>query len=256
VEAPRESSPAERVRYLEEIADTIARERKQASESHRVVAHELRTPLTSIRGLAQLLAAYDLSDDERRRVAAMVADESTRLHDMVEGLLDLERLSLRERGEGMQLLDVAEILAKRAGLARAVGTHEITLSCDETLPLHGDTALLERLVENLVGNAMKFSPAGSTVTLRGMAHDRDVVLEVEDEGPGIPPEERESVLTRFGRGRSASDRPGLGLGLAFVAEIVRWHGGHLEVDEGALGGACLRVRLSAGAGQASKESIA
>lgn len=245
------SSPEERVRHLEALAASISRERREAGESQRVVAHELRTPLTSIRGLAQLLAAYDLSDGERRRVAGMVAEESARLHEMVEGLLDLERLTLRDRATATKRVDLASILAKRGALARAAGRQAIAVDCDEALAVDcdealavdGDPELLERMIENLVGNAMKFAPDASTITIRGIRSEDGLVVEVADEGPGIPPGEREAVLRRFGRGSGAGGKAGLGLGLAFVSEIARWHGGRVEIVDAPGGGACIRVRL-------------
>ena len=173
---------------------------------------------------------------------------------MVEGLLDLERLALRERGTGVQTVDLREILSRRAELARAAATHGIDVECPVELPVQGDPSLLERLIENLVGNAMKFSPRGSTVTLRGLRRGEELVLEGEDQGPGIAPDDRDRVMRRFGRGQNAGDQPGLGLGLAFVAEIARWHGGSVEVDEGLEGGACLRATLPASTRAAAKES--
>jgi signal transduction histidine kinase len=245
-------SPAERVRRLEELATSIAGERRQALESQREVAHELRTPLTSIQGLAKLLAAYDLTDDERRRVAGMVAEESARLHEMVESLLDLERIALRDRAERGVRVDVSALLGRRAEMARAAGSHPIAPETEDAPFVEGEADLLERMVENLVGNAMKFSPPGTTVILRGFRRGGEVVIEVEDEGPGVAPDERERVFRRFARGRAAEGRAGLGLGLAFVAEIARRHGGRAEVDAGARGGACFRVTLPAMAGGAEE----
>jgi signal transduction histidine kinase len=244
-------SPADRVRRLEALAGEIAEERRETLESHRVVAHELRTPLTSIRGLAKLLSAYELSEDERRRVAGMVAEESTRLHEMVESLLDLERLALRDPAASRAAVDIRVLLTRRAELARSAGGHRIDLELEEGIVIEGAPELLERMIENLVGNAMKFSPPDTTVTLRGLRRGEDVMIEVDDEGPGVPADERPLVFRRFGRGRGADGHEGLGLGLAFVAEIARWHGGQVEVDEGRRGGACFRVTLPA-AGEAEE----
>jgi len=235
-------SPLERVAALERFARDLSNARVEDLESRRVVAHELKSPLTSIRGFAQLLAQYDLSPGETRRIASMVAEESSRLNEMVVGLLDLERLALRDKVEGdLSLIDLSSILRRRVELARGTGSHTVDFEAETKLLVVGDAPLLERVFENLVGNAMKFSPPGSTINVRGRTAGAEVVVEVQDAGPGVPEHERNLIFSRFGRGTSSKERPGLGLGLAFVAEIVEFHGGRANVTDGAAGGACFRV---------------
>ena len=105
--------------------------------------------------------------------------------------------------------------------------------------------LLERALENLVGNALKFSPDGSPVEVRlSAARGREVLLEVEDAGPGVPAEERTRIFRRFARGEKAGGVPGLGLGLSVVAEVAAWHGGRVEVVEPPAGrGSLFRLHL-------------
>lgn len=232
-----------RISELETLQGALAEAKVQDAEARRVVAHELKTPLTSVRGLAQLLAQFDLSPPERNRVARMVVSETARLAQMVDALLDLERLRLREFERDARPLDFSALCAERVDYLRAGTSREIVAEAGTGLPVLGDRALLERVLENLVSNAFKFSPEGTPVRINLRAEGSMAVLEVEDRGPGIPLEERDRIFGRFARGSAQGLAPGLGLGLALVAEVVAWHRGTVEADEGSGGGGLIRVRL-------------
>lgn len=233
----------QRISELETLQAAIAEARQQDAEAQRVVAHELKTPLTSVRGLAQLLAQFDLSPAERNRVARMVVSETARLAQMVDALLDLERLRLRDHGKDARPLDFSALCGDRANFLRAGTQREISLDLEPRLHILGDKALLDRVVENLVSNAFKFSPDGTPVRITLRQSASQAVLEVEDQGPGVPSEERTRIFGRFARGSAQGAAPGLGLGLALVAEVVSWHQGSVEADEGPKGGGLFRVRL-------------
>lgn len=232
-----------RIAKLVDLRDALEESRKQEAEARRVVAHELKTPLTSVRGLAQILAKFDLSAPERDRVVGMVVSETTRLAQMVDALLDLERLRLRAFERNAQALDYSTLCAERVDFLRTGTEREIHADLAPGLKVRGDKNLLERVLENLVSNALKFSPEGSALRVRLQDHAHHAVLEVEDQGPGIPPEERERIFGRFARGSTQGLAPGLGLGLALVAEVVAWHHGTVEVEEAPDGGSLFRVRL-------------
>ncbi|MBK9373161.1 MAG: HAMP domain-containing histidine kinase [Holophagales bacterium] len=125
---------------------------------------------------------------------------------------------------------------------------EIRFSGEPGLAVQGDAALLVRVVDNLVGNALKFAPGEPVDVAVGPAGGESVCLTVRDRGPGIPPGEREEIFRRFARGGSAATVPGLGLGLALVAEIVRWHGGRIDVEAPGSGGASSASRFPRRAG--------
>lgn len=237
-----------RIVELEALAATLESERKDDAEARRVLAHELKTPLTSVRGLAQLLSGFDLSEERRRSVAGMVARESARLAEMVETLLDLERIKLRDFQRSSSLVDFPELARERTAFLASGGEREIRFSGEPGLAVQGDAALLVRVVDNLVGNALKFAPGEPVDVTAGRAGDESVCLTVRDRGPGIPPGEREEIFRRFARGGSAAAVPGLGLGLALVAEIVRWHGGRIDVEAPGSGGSLFRVTLPAAGG--------
>ena len=225
---------------LEEIATRLAEQRARDIESKRVLAHELRTPIASMRGLTQLLAGYQLSDPERRRVTSLLEAEAGKLQSMVGGLLDLERLPLRDFDASTSIIDLGDLAARRVEFLRA-GTHRtLSTSIEGDLRVRGDAPLVERVIDNLVGNALKYAPA-SPVRVRVLRNGHDAVLEVEDEGKGIPEEERTKIFERFARGSTAAGTDGLGLGLALVGEVARWHGGRVTIGEGKPRGALFRV---------------
>ncbi len=244
----RAAAAARRIVELETLAGTLESERKDDAEARRVLAHELKTPLTSVRGLAQLLSGFDLGEERRRSVAGMVARESARLAEMVETLLDLERIKLRDFRRFSSLVDLPELVRERAVLLALGGEREIRFSGEPGLVVRGDAALLVRVVDNLVGNALKFAPGEPVDVAVGPAGGESVCLTVRDRGPGIPPDEREEIFRRFARGGSAAAVPGLGLGLALVAETVRWHGGRIDVEAPGSGGSLFRVTLPAAGG--------
>ena len=243
----RERAAVERrVRHLTALTRGLHEGRRDDAEARRVVAHELKTPLTSVKGLAQLLSDFDLSDDERRHAASLLSSETSRLSEMVETLLDLERMKLRDFASAARPVAFTSLVERRAEILRRGSARTLRVALAEGVTAFGDAALLERVVENLVGNAVKFSPDGTDVELRlSTPAEGGALLEVADRGPGVSPGDREKVFRRFARAGDATAVPGLGLGLAFVAEIVAWHGGRVEVHDNPGGGSVFRVLLPA-----------
>ena len=239
----RETAAARRrVAELSAVAASLEEDRRDASEARRIVAHELRTPLTSVKGLAQLLSGYDLTEKERRRVAGLVESEANRLSEMVEGLLDLERLKLKDFAAHAVRVDLSALAAARGGVLG--GSGRLVPEVQDGVAVLGDPALLSRLVDNLVGNAFKFSPPSEPVELAVRKAPEGAVLEVRDRGPGVPQEERQAIFRRFGRGTAAATgagAQGLGLGLAFVSEVAGWHHGRVELHAPPSGGSVFRV---------------
>jgi signal transduction histidine kinase len=232
-----------RIRELTQIESDLREGQRDEAEARRWLAHDLRTPLTSVRGLAQLLSDFDLSDRERKRVAGLVASETSRLSEMVESLLDLERMKLRDFGATAQRVDLSRLVDERTEmLGRGVG-HPVRRSIAPGLEALADRRLLERVIDNLLGNAFKFAPEGTGVDVRLAVSEGRAVLEVSDRGPGISPGDRQRVFQRFTRAGSSESVPGLGLGLAFVAEVASWHGGSAEADSNPGGGSVLRFIL-------------
>jgi len=183
-----------------------------------------------MRGLTQLLAGIELSDAERKRVTSLLEAEAGKLQAMVGVLLDLERLPLRDFREAAALVDLGTLTAARVAFLRASTDRELIMSTVPEVPVHADAALLERVIDNLVGNALKYSPAPSPVHIEVKEQDHTAILEVADHGPGIAAEDRERIFQRFYRGSTAAGTQGLGLGLALVTEVAKWHGGAVSVE--------------------------
>jgi signal transduction histidine kinase len=245
-----------RVKELTALAATLEEGKREDVEARRVVAHELRTPLTSVRGLAQLLSDFDLSEDERKRVAGMVVSETSRLSGMVEALLDLERLKLRDFAEQARHVDISRLIKERSAVLAKGRVGGMNVEVVSGVSVMGDAELLGRVVDNLVGNAVKFSPEGASVGLSLVAsHEGVAVLEVSDRGPGIAPQDREKIFRRFGRGGASGSVPGLGLGLALVAEAAAWHRGSVEAEPNPGGGSIFRFRIPLAPRTPSKERM-
>lgn len=243
---PSTTSPEKRMAHLLELAEQIGKERTEESDSRRALAHELKTPLTSVRGLAQLLSGFELSEDERKRVASMMVQETTRLHSLIEQLLDIERIQLTNFEETATATDVSALATSRLEILHRTGRHPILGSIDPGVEVLGRADLLALVLDNLLANASRYSPDGSTIQVRlSRGTARRVVLEVEDAGPGIPVSERQTIFNRFVRGSTSAGTQGLGLGLALVREIVSWHRGTIEVLPAPFGGSIFRIELEA-----------
>jgi len=218
----------------------MSEHRVHEAESKRVLAHELRTPLASMRGLTQLLGGFELSEAERKRVTSLLESEAGKLESMVGGLLDLERLPLRDFKASTSVLDLGKLVAARVEFLRAGTDRPLIMQMpDDAVPVRADATLVERVVDNLVGNALKYAEGPVTVAVQ--RNGAGAMLEVADEGTGLDAADRERVFQRFFRGSSAAGTQGLGLGLSLVAEVAKWHGGGASVDARQGGGTVFRV---------------
>lgn len=220
-----------------------AERRAQEIESKRVLTHELKTPLASMRGLSQLLGGFELNEAERRRVASLLESEAGKLQTLVSGLLDIERLPLRDFSTASTVIDLGELVSSRIDFLRASADRPLMTSIAPGVMVRADGAMIERVIDNLVGNALKYAPPPSAVTISVRQAAGDAVLQVEDRGPGITALERERIFDRFFRGSSAAGTQGLGLGLSLVSEVATWHGGSISVDESNGGGSLFRFTL-------------
>jgi signal transduction histidine kinase len=217
--------------------------RERDAESKRVLAHELKTPLASMRSLTQLMSGFDLTEAERKRVLSLLEQEAGKLETMVGTLLDLERLPLRDFASSSSVIDLGALVAARIDFLRASTDRTLFVSADPHLLVRADAALLDRVIDNLAGNALKYTAAPSPITVRVIRKGDDATILVEDRGPGIAGADRERIFQRFVRGETAAGTNGLGLGLSLVAEIARWHGGAAGVEEVSGGGSRFSITL-------------
>lgn len=234
---------------LEHVASAL--ESRQASENKvrtfvADASHELRTPLASIRGYAELTRRgnHELPDDVVHAIAR-VESESVRMTALVEDLLLLARLDEGNRLESADV-DVGRLLIDAVSDARAAGPdHEWRIDLpDEPVVIRGDAGRLHQVVANLLSNARSHTPEGTTVSTTLLRRDSDIVVEVQDTGPGVDAELQATIFERFVRGDGSRSRASgsTGLGLAIVTAVVEAHGGRAEV-ESAPGRTVFRVIL-------------
>jgi signal transduction histidine kinase len=228
---------------LEEIATRLAEQRAHDIESKRLLAHELKTPLASMRNLSQLLGGFELSASERRRVTSLLQVEAGKLQSMVDALLDLERLPLRDFHASSSVTDLGDLVSARIDVLRESAGRPVIASVPRGVLVRADAILIERVVDNLVGNAIKYTPRSEPIRVDVDETTDAAVLEVADRGPGIADAERERVFQRFYRGSTAAGTEGLGLGLSLVSEVAKWHGGSVTVSRTDGGGARFRFVL-------------
>lgn len=213
-----------------------------------IANHELRTPVTTIAGFAQSLLRQraSMSEEEVADAIERIARQSIRLRSLIEDLLTVPRTEGARRG--LQLGDVClEEVADEVVREFRVRDERcrIVTELGSDLPaVRADADALRRVIVNLLDNATKYSPEGATVTLRARSEDGAIRVEVEDEGPGVPPEYVDKLFTKFGRAVGAAGRPGgMGLGLFIVKELVEEMGGSVGVDTIPGRGSCFWFRL-------------
>ncbi len=213
------------------------------------VSHELRTPLTSVMGYLELLEdqVADQLDDSQRRMLAIVRRNLLRLQELISNLLTLSRVE--EAGLKIEALDLRTVASEVVGdLRLTAGSRSITLrtiqSASPILVL-GDRTQLFRALTNLVSNAVKFSEPGDVVEVRVAPVGREAMLEVVDEGIGIPATDLDGLGSRFFRASNAtrSEIAGTGLGLRIVQTIVDRHGGTLGIESVEDVGTTVTVRV-------------
>lgn len=202
-----------------------------------VVSHELKTPVAIIKGYAETLQRPEAHRDTalNKEMLAAIVEESDRLARFVDDLLDVSRL----QAGGLPLQDIAEV-DLRTVVRRVMDRyqpqtrrHTLTAEFADDFPVvHGDPRRLEQVLDNLVSNALKYSPQGGPVRIAGQTTPAEVLLTVQDSGVGVPWGEQERIFERFYRVEGPETRAaaGTGLGLYLTRAIVQAHGGHIWVE--------------------------
>ena len=219
------------------------------------ISHDLRTPTATVQGYLEtlLIRSESLDPEERERYLRIALHQTERLGTLVDELFELARLEARDAEPAKEVFNLAElasdVVAKYVVTADETGVAvRLEVEASDALEVDGDPGLLERVLDNLIDNALGHSPAGAVVTVTVSPGAGGVVeARVGDEGPGVPASERERVFERFYRGAAAipgveKRTGGTGLGLAIVHRIVELHGGHVSVEDRP-GGASFLVSL-------------
>ena len=225
---------------LARLAQTLESQRQFVADA----AHELRTPLTALR-LQTQLAERAHSDVDRRAANAAVADGLQRATHVVEQLLTLARQEPEAAPRASARVDLLELarnaIADLAPVADAKPV-DLGLTRDDAAVVTGENESLRILLNNLVDNAIRYTPVGGRIDVAIYREGPTAIIEVVDNGPGIPEADRARVFDRFYR-REASETPGSGLGLAIVKRIVERHGGRITLLDAPGGGLRVRVEL-------------
>lgn len=227
---------------MERLADSFDQIRQFSTD----VSHELRTPITAVRGQLEVALFTAETTDQYREAIATALEDVERLGEIVRALLLLSRAESGQLALQIVSLDLSavvrdtveqfEIPAESSGL-------QLEVDLPETCPAEVDRIQIERLVSNLLSNAVKYTPPGGCITVSLRSEGDSIRLAVKDTGQGIPPEDIPHIFDRFYRVQSADPEKGLGLGLSFVAWIVKAHNGRVLVDSELGKGTEFRVLL-------------
>lgn len=210
-------------------------------------SHELRTPLAVLRGEIENLAQDIELKPQTRETLGSALEEVDRLAEIVEGLLALSRLDTGEAHSQWVKFDLAELVTTTADqMSLLAEDKNITVACDSAsrVMIEGDQARLKQVVVNLLDNAIKYTPNGGRIKLKIAQEDGDAVLDIADDGIGIPSEALPHVFKRFFRvdGSRSRDQGGAGLGLSIVKSICDAHGARVEVRSTPGQGSLFRIR--------------
>jgi signal transduction histidine kinase len=211
-------------------------------------SHELRTPLTILQlELEGIVNNHPLSGSLEEQIVSAL-EETHRMSRIVESLLTISRLDAGEAGLDRSLLDLSDLATSTADQMRVLAQDKsisLRMSTQENVCVEGDRTRLQQVVANLIDNAIKYTPEGGAVEVKVQNHAGKAVLEVVDNGVGIPATAIRHVFERFYRVDKARSRAsgGAGLGLSIVKSICAAHGGEISVSSEEGRGSCFRVEL-------------
>ena len=233
-----EREAGERLRALDELKNTFLH----------AVSHELRTPLAAVLGFALTLQREEVELDakERLEIVHRLAANARKLDQLLSDLLDLDRLDRGIMEPRRRPTDVAALVRRTVESSEVLGTRPVRVEAQLVVaPIDGPK--VERIVENLLANAARHTPPGSSVWVRVDPHEGGVLIVVEDDGTGVPEHLRETVFEPFRQGpQTRPHAPGVGIGLSLVARFAELHGGKAWVEERPGGGASFKVFLPGG----------
>ena len=252
------------VRIIGAMADITERRamERMKDEFISTVSHELRTPLTSIRGALGLLSSGRLGklQEKGQRLLEIASSNTDRLVRLINDILDIERIESGKVTLVKVNCDAGDLARQAADVVRALADREnIAITVDaQPVSLVGDPDRLVQTLTNLLGNAVKFSPAASTIRVTVKREGQNVVFAVTDQGRGVPPDKLSAIFERFQQvdASDSRDKGGSGLGLAICRSIVRQHGGDIHVESELGRGSTFTVTIPAGVALAAEPATA
>lgn len=197
------------------------------------VSHDLRSPLTAVLGYAELLERVGRLEPQQAEFVSRIKQSVQSITDLVNELLDLGRIEsgFDTRKEQVQLTGVLDYVLDGMKLQIEQKRQKLSVEVGENLPaIRGNPIRLRQIMDNLIGNAVKYTPEEGEIKVRLFMADDQIVFEVSDNGPGIPLEDQPHIFEKFYRGRNETNTTGSGLGLAIVKSIVESHNGRIWVN--------------------------
>jgi two-component system sensor histidine kinase KdpD len=241
----------ERVHYIEVAQHALVRMESERLRNSLLAAlsHDLRTPLTSLVGFSESLAiSKPPLSAAQKELAEALHDEALRMSTLVANLLDMARIQSGEVRLNLQWHPIEEVVGSALRVSQSVvARHKIHTRLARDLPLvRLDAVLIERVFCNLLENATKYTPAGSSIVIAAEVNEPFLNVTVSDNGPGLPAGREEAIFEKFTRGERESATPGVGLGLAICRAIVEAHGGVIRAGDSPEGGAAFIFSLPLG----------
>lgn len=229
-----ERAEAARLRSMDEVKNAFLRS----------ISHDLRSPLTVILGMAQLLEGRGdgLPAERLKDAATQIKSQAQRLDSMLTDILDLERVARGIVALQAVPADVGDIVRRTVDDV-AVRHHPVTVDAGHAW-MRVDGGLVTRIVDNLVRNAVKYTPEGTPIDVHLERVQDGVLLSVEDRGPGVDDAHKQAIFELFGRGAPPDGVTGTGVGLSLVRQFAQLHGGRAWVEDRPGGGAAFRVLLA------------
>jgi signal transduction histidine kinase len=230
----------------ERLSQDLKRALHTRDEFLAAASHDLRNPLATIQAAGELLARSDPGPERVKSSAEHILSASRRMAELLDAFLDVTRL---EAGKPLELrkrpCDLAPLVRQVvAETQHTTARHQITIDTPDELRVDADGPRLQRVVGNLVGNAIKYSPEGGEINVKLALQQGEIVLTVRDRGMGIPGPDQERIFERFQRGTNVEGRiAGTGIGLAGARQIVEQHGGTISVKSQINRGATFTVRF-------------
>ena len=234
-------------RAFNEMLDRIELVMRELKEVTDNIAHDLRSPVTRMRGIAETTLTGDPSLEELKEMAASIVEESDRLIGMINTTLEITKTESGVAELNLSRLELGSIVSEAAEiflpLAEEKGIEMKVHLLSQAVEVEGDRAKLQRVVANLLDNAIKYTPEGDRIEVHLRRKDHQVEIEVIDSGMGIPEEDRERIFERFYRGDKSRSTPGSGLGLSLALAFVKAHKGAITVESSPGNGSRFTVTL-------------
>ncbi len=235
-------------RLITEHTEALKREQRLRSELTQLIVHDLKSPLSVITSGMNLMSKGNLGEisETQRRLLDKLEKSGKHIISLIDDLLDVERLEANQLEMQPSHINVANLLKYCVDENQIVaGTHNQTLSLfhPALMPsLRVDRRLMQRVFNNLISNALKFAPEGGEIEISILVDTDKMVIQVADNGPGVPPEDRDYIFEKFAQVKG-TERRGAGLGLTFCKMVIEAHNGTLFVTESRWGGALFEMSL-------------